>query len=85
MYSMKAALKAFSLEHVPHIMRVTSVRPAGASCRRKNHVDSKYMAAGKTIVIQRGGSMGFTHWQHGRLHQLWPETGREHAQSWPGC
>ena len=38
MYSMKAALKAFSLEHVPHIMRVTSVRPAGASCEKNSNI-----------------------------------------------
>lgn len=34
MYSMKAALNAFSLEHVPHIIVVTSVSPIGASCGR---------------------------------------------------
>ena len=35
MYSMKAALNAFSLEHVPHIIVVTSVSPVGASCGRE--------------------------------------------------
>lgn len=33
-YLMKAALKAFSLEHVPHIMVVTLPNPAGAMLSR---------------------------------------------------
>lgn len=58
---MKAALKAFSFAQVPHIMRVTSGSPLGASYKRETHrqvevfLTARERLTGRRVVWSRSG------------------------------